>query len=116
MRENAPMRRILLDDGVPVGVRTLVSGFQVEAVPEIGWAGLSSGDCFTSLAMTIGRHDPRSLAADNNDLDITRDLARRADDMCELHTIHKLPCARLRSEGLRTGWTAEGAPRVPIDL
>ena len=38
------MRRILLDEGVPIGVRTLVTGFQVEAVPEIGWAGLANGD------------------------------------------------------------------------
>ena len=38
------MRRILLDEGVPIGVRTLVTGVQVETVPEIGWAGLSNGD------------------------------------------------------------------------
>lgn len=38
------MRRILLDEGVPIGVRTLVTGFHVEAVPELGWAGLANGD------------------------------------------------------------------------
>jgi hypothetical protein len=38
------MRRILLDEGVPIGVRTLVTGFHVEAVAEMGWAGLSNGD------------------------------------------------------------------------
>jgi len=38
------MRRILLDEGVPIGVRTLVTGFEVEAVPELRWAGLSNGD------------------------------------------------------------------------
>ena len=38
------MRRILLDEGVPIGVRTLVTGFHVEAVAEIGWAGLTNGD------------------------------------------------------------------------
>jgi hypothetical protein len=38
------MRHILLDEGVPIGVRTLVAGFHVEAVAEIGWAGLSNGD------------------------------------------------------------------------
>jgi hypothetical protein len=38
------MRRILLDEGVPVGVRSLIVGYSVEAVPEIGWAGLTNGD------------------------------------------------------------------------
>jgi hypothetical protein len=38
------MRRILLDEGVPIGVRTVVTGFHVEAVAEIGWAGLTNGD------------------------------------------------------------------------
>jgi hypothetical protein len=38
------MRRILLDEGVPIGVRTLITGFHVEAVAEIGWAGLTNGD------------------------------------------------------------------------
>jgi hypothetical protein len=38
------MRRILLDEGVPIGVRTLVTGFHVAAVPEMGWAGLTNGD------------------------------------------------------------------------
>ena len=38
------MRRILLDEGVPVGVRTLVTGVHVEAVAEMGWAGLTNGD------------------------------------------------------------------------
>jgi len=38
------MRRILLDEGVPIGVHTLIPGFDIEAVPELGWAGLSNGD------------------------------------------------------------------------
>ena len=38
------MRRSLLDEGVPVGVRGLLTGFDVAAVPEIGWAGLTNGD------------------------------------------------------------------------
>jgi hypothetical protein len=48
-RANEPMRRILLDEGVPIGVRTLVAGFHVEAVPEIGWAGLSNGDLIQAV-------------------------------------------------------------------
>jgi hypothetical protein len=38
------MRRILLDEGVPICIRTLVAGFHVEAVAEMGWAGLTHGD------------------------------------------------------------------------
>lgn len=37
------MRRILLDEGVPIGVRSLIIGFSVEAVHEIGWSGLTNG-------------------------------------------------------------------------
>jgi len=42
------MRRILLDEGVPIGVRDLLSTYQVEAVPDIGWAGLTNGDLIRS--------------------------------------------------------------------
>jgi hypothetical protein len=38
------MRRTLLDEGVPVGVRHFLTGYSVEFVPEIGRAGRTSGD------------------------------------------------------------------------
>jgi hypothetical protein len=38
------MRRVLLDEGVPIGVRGLIVGFSVESVAEAGWAGLTNGD------------------------------------------------------------------------
>jgi hypothetical protein len=38
------MRRVLLDEGVPIGVRRLVVGFAVESVAEAGWAGLTNGE------------------------------------------------------------------------
>jgi hypothetical protein len=38
------MRRVLLDEGVPVGVRQHIVGFSVETVAEVGWAGLTNGD------------------------------------------------------------------------
>jgi hypothetical protein len=38
------MRRILLDEGVSVGLRRYLSGFSVEVVAEIGWAGRTNGD------------------------------------------------------------------------
>jgi len=37
------MRRVLLDEGVPIGVRGLVGGFLVDAAAELGWAGLTNG-------------------------------------------------------------------------
>jgi len=38
------MRRALLDEGVPIGVRWLVVGFLVDSAAELGWAGLANGD------------------------------------------------------------------------
>ena len=38
------MRRVLLDEGVPIGVRRHIVGCSVETVVEAGWAGLTNGD------------------------------------------------------------------------
>ncbi len=38
------MRRVLLDEGVPIGVRGILVGCTVSAVAEAGWAGLTNGD------------------------------------------------------------------------
>jgi hypothetical protein len=38
------MRRILLDEGVSAGVRAYLTGFSVEVVPRIGWAGRTNGE------------------------------------------------------------------------
>jgi len=38
------MRRILLDENMPVGIREQLPGFFVVTVPEMGWAGLSNGE------------------------------------------------------------------------
>jgi alkanesulfonate monooxygenase SsuD/methylene tetrahydromethanopterin reductase-like flavin-dependent oxidoreductase (luciferase family) len=38
------MRRVLLDEGVPIGVRSLFIGFRVDTAAELGWAGLANGD------------------------------------------------------------------------
>lgn len=42
------MRRVLLDEGVPIGVRRLVAGFAVESAAELGWAGLTNGNLIES--------------------------------------------------------------------
>ena len=38
------MRRVLLDEGVPVGVRSLVAGLAVDLAAELGWVRLANGD------------------------------------------------------------------------
>lgn len=38
------MRRILLDEGVPVGVRRLIRGADVQTVADVAWTGLTNGD------------------------------------------------------------------------
>jgi hypothetical protein len=38
------MRRVLLDEGVPIGVRWHVAGFPVDSAAELGWAGLANGE------------------------------------------------------------------------
>ena len=37
------MRRVLLDEGVPVGVRAFLADYEVRTIPDPGWAGLSNG-------------------------------------------------------------------------
>jgi hypothetical protein len=37
------MRRLLLDESVPAGLRYLLTAFEVKTAPEMGWAGVSNG-------------------------------------------------------------------------
>jgi hypothetical protein len=36
-------RRLLLDESVPVGLRGILTAFEVKTAPEMGWAGISNG-------------------------------------------------------------------------
>jgi hypothetical protein len=36
-------RLLLLDESVPVGLRGILTAFEVRAAPEMGWAGISNG-------------------------------------------------------------------------
>ncbi len=38
------MRRILLDEGVPIGVRAFLMFYAVQTAAEMGWAGMINGD------------------------------------------------------------------------
>lgn len=44
------MRRILLGENAPVGVRGQLPEFSIATVPEMGWAGLSNGELLISAA------------------------------------------------------------------
>jgi hypothetical protein len=46
-------RRLLLDESVPVGLRGILTAFEVKAAPEMGWAGISNGKLL-DLAETAG--------------------------------------------------------------
>ena len=37
-------RWLLLDESVPVGLRVMLTAFEVKAAPEMGWAGISNGE------------------------------------------------------------------------
>jgi hypothetical protein len=54
------------------------------------------------------------LTADDDNFGVTRDSARRADDMFELRTIHKWRCVQCRSERRQRGWTGGAGSRVRI--
>ena len=53
MPANERMRRILLDENVPVGVRDQLPEFSLSTVAEMGWAGLSNGE-LVSAAERVG--------------------------------------------------------------
>ena len=57
------MRRVLLDEGVPIGVRSLVAGFAVDSAAELGWAGLANGNLIAA-AEQAGYHV--MITADQN--------------------------------------------------
>ena len=37
------MRRLLLDESVPAGLKRILTAFEVKTAPEMGWAGISNG-------------------------------------------------------------------------
>lgn len=78
------MRRILLDEGVPIGVRTLVPGFHVEAVAEMGWAGLANGE----LIQAAGAAGFEVMIACDQSIRYQQNLAGRRLALVVLTTNH----------------------------
>jgi len=37
------MRRLLLDESVPAGLKHILAAFEVKTAPEMGWAGITNG-------------------------------------------------------------------------
>ena len=76
--------RILLDENIPIGVRTILSGYDVQTVPEMGWAGLGNG------ALLSAAEDSRfevMVTADQNIL-AQQNLAGRKIAVVVLSTNH----------------------------
>jgi hypothetical protein len=44
------MAQILLDQNVPIGVRSILGAHHVRTVSQMGWAGLSNGDLLDQAA------------------------------------------------------------------
>ena len=51
MPASKPMRRVLLDEGVPVGVRQHLQGVTVDTAAEAGWAGLANGELIAAAEL-----------------------------------------------------------------
>ena len=56
------MRRVLLDENIPRGLKADFEGYEITTVPEAGWTGISNGDL---LQQASGRFDVL-VTADKN--------------------------------------------------
>jgi len=78
------MRRILLDEGVPVGVRSHLQGFTADTAAEVGWAGLVNG---TLIAAAEQAGYEIMVTCDQN-IRYQQNLARRQIALVVLETNH----------------------------
>ena len=78
------MRRILLDEGVPVGVRPHLPGFSVDTAAEAGWAGLVNG----ALIDAAERAGYEIMVTCDQNIRYQQNLARRRIALVVLETNH----------------------------
>jgi len=78
------MRRILLDENVPEGVRGQLPGFSVVTVPEMGWAGLTNGE----LLATAEQAGFDLMVTGDKNLAHQQNLAKRRIAIVALGTTH----------------------------
>ena len=90
------MRRVLLDENMPFGVRDQLPGFAVAGVPDMGWAGLANGEL---LAATERAGFDVMVTGDQN-IPHQNDLVGRRLAVVALDTTH-WPTVRTNPEPLR---------------
>jgi hypothetical protein len=78
------MSRILLDEGVPIGVRALLMIHDVRSAAEVGWAGLTNGDL---IAAADDAGYEVMITADQN-IRYQQNLAKRRIALVVLTTNH----------------------------
>jgi predicted nuclease of predicted toxin-antitoxin system len=90
------MSRLLLDENMPKGLRTLLAGHTVETAYQMGWGGLTNGDLL-AVAETAGFD--AMLTADNN-IQYQRNLAGRRLALIVLST-NNWPVIRASAPAVR---------------
>jgi hypothetical protein len=62
-------RRLLLYENAPVGLKTILTGYDVETAPDMGWAGISNGsllDAAEAAGFAIMITADRSIRSQQN--------------------------------------------------
>jgi predicted nuclease of predicted toxin-antitoxin system len=90
------MSRLLLDENLPKGLRTLLHGHSVETAYQMGWGGLANGDLIT--AAEAAGFDAM-LTADSN-IQYQQNLVNRRLALIVLST-NNWPIIRDNAEALR---------------
>jgi hypothetical protein len=91
------MRRILLDESTPEGVRRLLTGYDVQTVPEMGWAGLTIG----VLLVTAGGAGFDIMVTSDKNIRWQQKLVGRKIALVILGTNHWLPTKGQSGSGRR---------------
>ena len=104
------MRRVLLDEGVPVGVRQYLQGFEVHTAAEAGWAGLGNGELIA--AAELAGYDIM-VTCDQN-IRYQQNLAERQIALVVLETNHWVTIRAALSRVTEAVVTAESRSYVSI--
>jgi hypothetical protein len=84
------IRRLLLDESVPAGLKRILSIFDVKTAPDMGWAGISNGRL---LALAEDAGFDIMVTSDSN-IGFQNQLARRRIALVVATTNH---CDTIRS-------------------
>lgn len=103
--------RILLDENVPLGLKSLLIGHDVETVQSKGWSGVTNGEL---LARTEAMFDVLILADKN--LRYQQNLAQRRLALVELPTNRWPVIQRIVGEIVQAVATAQPGAYAIIDM